>query len=466
MDKKDNKSKGYIAIIDDDEAARLSIGQMLRLRNYKVEVFNSAEAALAWIGLPNTDCIISDVKMPGMNGEEFLDQVNRMGLSIPVIMITGHGDIAMAVRCLKNGAYHFVEKPFDDDVLLASVERAVEKINLRRESIELKKRLNMFTPEQDGKWGMIGRSHIMQDLYEEIEVAAKSIAPILIIGETGAGKELIAKAIHSQSNRSDKPFVAINAGALPDTMLESELFGHTKGAFTGAHDKRVGKLISASHGTVLLDEIESISVKAQIGLLRVLEDGLVYPLGQDDPVKVDIRLIATTKVDLKKQVSEGLMREDFYHRIMVLPINAPPLRERTEDIPLLISYFIKQAANRNGILVPNMSEKSLKEMIRYSWPGNVRELKHAVERMVITARDGITGDFSFDEGFDSSRLLSLPATPGKLKDELERTEKIVIENALRDNKGEITTTADSIGISRRALYERMKKYNLNKENYK
>lgn len=455
-----------LVVIDDDEAARESIGQMLRLRGYDAEIFASAEAALAWPRLAQVDGIICDVKMPGMSGEQFLAEMIRLADSPPIIIITGHGDIAMAVRCLKAGAYDFVEKPFDDEVLLACVTRTVEKTGLRRESEALRKRLQMLSPGEDGRFGMVGKGPVMQDLYEQIQAAAKSEAPALIIGETGAGKELVARAIHAESSRANGPFVPVNAGALPETMLESELYGHARGAFTGADADRDGKLLTASGGSLLLDEIEALSEPAQIRLLRVLDDGLVEPLGKDEPRKVDIRLLITTKQALRERVREGSMREDFYHRIVVLSIPVPPLRERPEDIPLLISHFLKQAAGRSDVPVPEIPEQALAEMLRHAWPGNVRELKHAVERMVITAHNGVAGPFAMDEAFVSARLLSLPATSGRLRDELERTERAVIEAVLRENNGEISVAAQALGISRRALYERMKKYQFNREDFR
>jgi len=460
-----NKYKPLIVVIDDDEAARVSISQMLRLRGYSVETFDSAESALCWSKLEKADCIITDVKMPGMDGETFLKEFLKQGYISPVVMITGHGDIAMAVRCLKAGAYDFVEKPFEDEVLIACVARAVEKMYLTRESTELKKRLQSITLVENGRFGMVGKSPSMQALYQQIEVVARSKAPVLIVGETGTGKELVAHAIHELSQTKDGPFIAVNAGALPETMLESELFGHAKGAFTGAHTSRDGKLVSASGGSLFLDEIESLSLKAQVELLRVLEDGLVHPLGSDTPKNVNIRLIASTKVDLKEEVKKGKLREDFYHRIMVLTVIVPPLRERVEDIPLLISYFLKEAAKRNEIPVPRVKENTLAKMLQYRWPGNVRELKNAVERMVITAYNGIAGSFSTEEDISESRLLSIPSGNGKLKIFLERTEKKVIEEILRENNGEISKTSTVLGISRRALYERMKKYGFNKEDF-
>ncbi len=359
---------------------------MLRLRRYRVQAFSSAEAALAWPGLPDADAVVTDVKMPGMDGEEFLVEVTRRGFALPVTMITGHGDVSMAVRCLKGGAYDFVEKPFEDDVLLACVARATEKVALQREAAELRRRLRMLSPEEDGRMGMIGRSRPMLDLYEQIEALARSDAPVLIVGETGAGKELVARALHA----------------------------------------------------LLLDEIESIPLRAQVQLLRVLEDGLVVPLGGDKPRKVDIRLLATTKADLQDEVRCGRMRDDFYHRIAVLTIAVPPLRERREDIPLLASFFLKQAAQRNGVPVPSLPEAALAD----------------------------AGGFTLDDAFAASRHLSLPAAAGRLRDEMERTERAVIEATLRETGGEVGATALALGISRRALYERMRRYALAKEAFR
>ena len=462
----EHPESGTIVVIDDDEAARHSIGQMLSLRGWAVEVFSSAEAALKWPGLGDAMCIVTDVKMPGMDGEEFLAHVTAMATNPPVVMITGHGDIAMAVRCLKAGAFDFAEKPFDDAVLLAYVAKAVEKTRLVREAQDLRLRLTLCGAGEDGKFGMVGRSRAMQDVYAQVEAAARSEVPVLLTGETGTGKELVARAIHGQSARARGPFVPVNAGALPETMLESELFGHARGAYTGALGEREGKLVTASGGALLLDEIETISPRAQIQLLRVLDDGVVEPLGSDKPRRVDIRLICASNVDLSEEVRRGAIREDFYHRIMVLKLRVPPLRERTDDIPLLVSHFLRRAADRNGIPVPAIPEPALAEMMRHAWPGNVRELSNAVERLVITSRNGTVGSFTPDLHEEGERLLSLPAGAGRLRDEMERIEKSVIESALRECKGEINATWQILGISRRALYERMKRYALEKDSFR
>jgi two-component system C4-dicarboxylate transport response regulator DctD len=466
MSRNHRKDKETVVVIDDDEAARLSVGQMLRLRGYRSLVFDSAESALARPELEHADCVVTDVKMPGMGGEAFLAECADRGFTSPIIMITGHGDISMAVRCLKAGAYDFVEKPFEDEVLVASVSRACENTALRRESWELRRRLERLEPAQDGRHGMVGRSKPMCDLYAQIEAVAKSSAPVLVVGETGSGKELVARAIHELSPFSAGPFVPVNAGALPETMLESELFGHAKGAFTGAVSDRDGKLLTASGGTLLLDEVECLSLRAQVELLRVIEDGLVQPLGRDIPRKVSIRLLVATNTDLLAEVGRGRMREDFYHRVMVLAVTVPSLRERPDDIPLLLSFFLKQAADRNSLPIPEIPEKTLADMLCYTWPGNVRELKNVAERMVITAQSGIAGQFTPEESSEATKLLSLPAGQGRLRSELEQTERTVIEAALREQWGEINSTCQSLGISRRALYERMKKYGLDKKDFR
>ncbi len=466
MDDAKDKENGLVVVIDDDEAARVSVGQMLRLRGWETEIFASAVPALRWPRLSQAACIVTDVKMPCMDGEQFLAELKRRGEGPPVIMITGHGDVAMAVRCLKAGAYDFVEKPFEDEVLLTSVARAAEKTALRRESRELRRRLNMISPKEEGRFGMVGKSRAMQDVYDQIEVLARSTAPVLITGETGAGKELVARAIHESSARSSGPFIPVNAGALPETMMESELFGHAKGAFTGAETDRDGKIVSASGGTLLLDEVESISPRAQVQLLRVLEDGVVFPLGKDKPRKTDARLICATKQDLKETMEAGHLREDFYHRIVVLTIDVPPLRQRMDDLTLLVSHFVKSVSDRYGVPVPRIPEETLSAMLRHKWPGNVRELRNAVERMVFTASEGKAGPFRADEEAEGLRLISLPATSGPLREEMERTERSVIEAALSENRGEVGATSVALGISRRALYERMKKYGLHKEDFR
>jgi len=455
-----------VVLVDDDEATRLSIGQMLRLRGYAVEMFASAAAALSSRSLPTAGCVVTDIKMPGMDGEGLLAEIVKKGLSVPVIMITGHGDIGMAVRCLKSGAYDFQEKPFDDDLLIASVSRALEISRLRSESEAMRRRLELLEPSEDGRFGLIGRSRSMQDLHEQIAVCAGADAPVLICGETGAGKELVARAIHRQSARANGPFVAVNASALPETMLESELFGHTKGAFTGAHSDRDGKFVSASGGTLLLDEIENIAMIAQVQLLRVLDDSLVQPLGSDRTRKVNVRFLATTKDDLRERVRCKLMRDDFYHRIVVLTVAVPPLRERREDIPLLLTHFLKASSANANLPVPSVPENTLAALLDYPWPGNVRELKHAVERMVITSRDGVCGPPTLGDTFGPARLLSLPATPGRLRDRLEAAEAEEIRTALLENRGVIGDTAQTLGVSRRALYERMKKYGIDKDAFR
>jgi len=457
---RDRPARPLVAVVDDDETARHSIAQMLRLRDFAVEPFASAEALLAWPGLERAACVVTDVKMPGMDGERLLAELCARPGSPPVVMVTGHGDVAMAVRCLKAGAFDFVEKPFEDDVLVAHVQRAAEQSALRGEAGELRRQLSLLAPCEDGCHGMIGRSRVMQEVYAQVETAARSTVPVAIVGETGSGKELVARAIHALSARAGGPFVPVNAGALPEGMLESELFGHARGAFTGALADREGRLVSASGGTLLLDEIESISVRAQVQLLRVLDDGVVVPLGADRGRKVDVRLVTSSNANLESGVRRGAMREDFYHRIMVLPIRVPALRERREDIPLLAAHFLRQAADRAGTPVPTVPSRTLDAMLAYDWPGNVRELKNAVERMAITAKSGEAGPFASDRPPGEGRHLTLPAGAGRLRGELERVEREAIAAALRQH-GSMTGAARALGISRRALYERLHRYGIN-----
>ena len=427
---------GLVAVIDDDEAAPLlhrpNAPTPRLYRRVLLVRGGSLGLAPAYGGR-----LRHQRYQDAWNGRRgVLEEAMRRKVPCPIVMITGHGDVAMAVRCLKTGAYDFIEKPFEDDFLLARVQRAVEKSELQRESEELRRRLSMLPTGEDGRFGMVGRSPAMQDVYEQIEMAARSDAPVLVVGETGVGKELAARAIHSQSRRADGPFVAANAGALPEALLESELFGHARGAFTGATEDRDGKLVAATGGSLLLDEVESISERAQLHLLRVLEDGMVEPLGKDSARRVDVRLLATTKVDLARLVRDGDMREDFYHRIVVLRVFVPPLRERADDIPLFVSYFARRIADRYGVPAPVVPESVLARLLRYEWPGNVRELRNAVERMVLTAADGVAGEPDLDSPGNPTRLLSLPATAGRLRDEMERTESAVIEAALREQRGE------------------------------
>jgi len=452
-------SRPVVAVVDDDETARHSIAQMLRLRGFAVEPFPSAEGLLSWPDLPAAACVVTDVKMPGMDGERLLGELRARPDSPPVIMVTGHGDVAMAVRCLKAGAFDFVEKPFDDDVLVAHVERAAEQSALRGEAGELRRQLSLLAPGEEGCHGMIGASRAMREVFAQLEAAARSTAPVAIVGETGTGKELVARAIHAASARSGGPFVPVNAGALPEGMLESELFGHAKGAFTGALADREGRLVSASGGTLLLDEIETISARAQVQLLRVLDDGVVVPLGADRGRTVDVRLLTSSNADLEAEVRRGAMRAAFYHRLMVLPIRVPPLRERREDISLLAAHFLRLAAARAGVPMPAIPPRTLAAMIAYDWPGNVRELRNAVERMAITARDGEAGPFEPDRRVDDGRHLTLPAGAGRLRGELERVEREAIAAALREH-GSMTEAAKALGISRRALYERLHRYGL------
>jgi len=455
-----------VVLVDDDDELREVLVELLAEHGYEVWPFDAAEAALASPRLAEAGVVLSDVRMPGMDGEALLTAVSERHPDLPVVMITAHGEVPMAVRCLHQGAWDFLQKPFDETVLLAAVKRAVQHTVIRREHEALSARLERPPREDDGAFGMVGTSASMQELYRQIQLVAPSEAPVLLRGETGSGKELVARAIHDQSPRSAGPFVAVNAGALPEGLLESELFGHSKGAFTGAVAKREGRLASASRGTLLLDEVEGLSPRAQVQLLRVLEDGLVMAVGSDEPRRVDIRLITASKENVPELVKKGILREDFFHRVVVLTVEVPPLRSRREDIPLLVAHFLRRAARRAGGEVPRVPDAVLERLLDHRWPGNVRELQNAVERMFVTARDGEVGAPSPTGDSSSKRLMSLPATPGLLRDALERTEREVIHTALQAEQGRVAVAARRLGISRRALYQRLERYGIDPDAFR
>jgi two-component system C4-dicarboxylate transport response regulator DctD len=455
-----------VVLVDDDDDLREVLAELLAEQGYEVLELGTAEEALSSPRLGEAGVVLSDVRMPGMGGEALLSELQERHPELPVVMLTAHGDVPMAVRCLREGAYDFLQKPFDETVLLAAVRRAMEHTVIRREHAELTARLARPALDDDGAYGMVGTSPAMRELYRQIQLVAPSEAPVLLRGETGSGKELVARAIHAQSPRSGGPFVAVNAGALPEGLLESELFGHSKGAFTGAVHKRAGRLASASRGTLLLDEVESLSPRAQVQLLRVLEDGLVMAVGADEARRVDIRLITASKENVAELVRKGILREDFFHRVVVLTVEVPPLRARREDIPLLVAHFLRRAARRANVEPPQVPDDALEALLGHRWPGNVRELQNTVERMFVTTRDGRVGSPSPTGEAVSKRLMSLPATPGLLRDALERTEQEVIQSALQAEQGRVAAAARRLGISRRALYQRLERYGIAPDEYR
>lgn len=442
-----------VFFIDDESDIRLAIEQSFELEEISAQFFSSAEDALLAIkqdGLPKV--VISDICLPGLSGENLLSTVLHQDKDVPVILITGHGDISMAVNALRNGAYDFIEKPFPIDRLIDTTRRGLEKRDLTLENQELKRSLKA---SQTLGPRIIGDTSSIQMLRETISHIADTDADILLFGETGTGKELVARSIHEQSSRRDANFVAINCGAVPENLIESELYGHEKGAFTGAETKRIGKFEHAQGGTLFLDEIESMPMQAQIRLLRVLQERVIERVGSNDLLPLDIRVIAATKVDLKKAAEAGEFRQDLYYRLNVVTLDLPALRERKEDIAALFHHFLLVAASRYGKSAPALPNSALSQLLSHDWPGNVRELRNAAERFVLLGK--LT---QFGESIEQSNQ------PLSLATQVAEFERSAIEQALLESGGSIKQTMDKLSLARKTLYDKMQRYGLDKANYK
>ena len=445
-----------VVFIDDDKYIRKSTVQSLQMEGFEVESFGDASSALANIEAANTGVIVSDIMMPGLSGLELLQRVKEIDPDIPIILITGQGDIATAVQAMRDGAFDFLEKPFAPDNLIEVIRKSLGKRHLILENRNLKMELALQNaPGQR----VIGRSAAIQQLRNQVARLADTQADILLRGDTGTGKELVARNLHEVSKRSSAPFVAINCGAIPENIIESELFGHVAGAFTGASKTRVGKFEYASGGTIFLDEIESMPIDLQVKLLRVLQERVVEPLGANRQIPIDVRVIAATKIDLKRAAAEGKFREDLYYRLNVITLNLPALRDRVEDIPLLFHHFAIIAAARHECELPTLDPEQLQQLVINDWPGNVRELKNAAERFVLL---GATSGLELDQ------IMSVPtlSKPMSLHERIEWFEKSLIEKALQECNGSINMTVEALGTPRKTLYEKMRKYNIDKENFK
>ncbi|WP_163835279.1 sigma-54-dependent transcriptional regulator [Spartinivicinus ruber] len=447
--------KGYIWFVDDDEHIRRVVQQSLELADYQVTTFASADTMLKayqpdWPGI-----IITDINMPGISGIELMEQVFKLDLTQPVILLTGHGDISTAVKAMQAGAYDFIEKPFDSDLILDVVRRALEKRQLTLENQQLK--VEVATQSAPGP-RILGNNAAIGNLRRLIHQIMNTPTDILIEGETGTGKELIARYLHEHSNRAKHHFVAINCGAIPENLIESELFGHTAGAFTSAGQKRVGKLEYANGGTLFLDEIESMPLSLQIKLLRVLEERQVQPLGSNRLIDLDIRVVAATKEDLLAKSEQGAFRNDLYYRLNVLTIKIPSLRERLDDVLLLFQHFASIAAARYGREVSPLTTEQQQRLIQHDWPGNVRELRNWAERYVL-----IGDDWRIE--LPASQTIEDIQRRQTLVEKVERFEQALIEEALKQNQGSIKETMVCLGLPRKTLYDKMKKYGLTRKDY-
>ena len=444
-----------ILVVDDEKSVRDSLKMILEYEHYEVLFADSGELALRQLAVAAIDLILLDVKMAGMDGLEVLQKVRDKNTDLPVIMISGHGTIETAVEATKLGAFDFLSKPLDRDKLLVTVRNALNQAKLSEEYRTLRESV-------EGKWQILGESAKIKDNLAVIDRVAPTDARVLITGENGTGKELVARAIHRNSKRSSKPFVEVNCAAIPSELIESELFGHEKGAFTGATSQRIGKFEQADGGTLFLDEVGDMSARAQAKVLRALEEGTIERVGGNKLITVDVRVIAATNKNLEEEIKKGSFRDDLYHRLKVIPVHVPPLRERRGDIPLLVRAFIEDVCARNGMARKTISEDALDRVANLDWRGNVRELRNTVERLVILS-PGNSADISFlDSGQAGGRgefedIVNLGGTFQGFK---ERAEAAFIKRQLELHKWNISKTAEALDIQRSHLYTKMKRYGL------
>ncbi|GAB3516868.1 sigma-54-dependent transcriptional regulator [Photobacterium alginatilyticum] len=444
----------HVIFIDDEKSIRDALGQTLELEDYDVTLFASAKPALEMLDSQYPGVIISDINMPGIDGIDFLRQALAIDPELCIILLTGHGDISMAVDAMRLGAYDFLEKPFSTDNLLDVVKRAADKRELVLENRDLRRELEA----QSGPGPRIlGNTPQMKQLRRILSHIKDTPADVMIHGETGTGKELVARFLHDHSVRQNHPFVAINCGAIPETMIESELFGYEAGAFTGAQKKRVGKIAHANGGTLFLDEIESMPMSLQIKLLRVLEERAVEPLGSNKTVPLDIRIIAATKDDLKQMSDRGLFRHDLYYRLNVVSVDIPPLRERKDDIPMLFQNFTRSASTRYGVEPPSINLEQQQKLLEHDWPGNVRELRNLAERLILM---GDTTTLSDSSQFSDAPLIHT------LAERMNQFEYTLLSDALKRHNGRLKEVQAELGLARKTLYDKMKKHHIDKDDYK
>jgi len=443
-----------VVVVDDEEHVRGACVQALELAGFDPEPFESAEAAAGRLSWSFPGVVVTDVRMPGIDGITFLNTIIELDPETPVVLMTGHGDIEMAVDAMRNGAFDFLEKPFDTDRFVDTVSRAAEKRRLVLENRRLRDEMSGRSALENV---LLGPSAPMTALRSQIEALADTDADVLILGETGSGKELVARCLHDFGPRKKHPFVAINCGALPETLIESELFGHDAGAFTGAGKKRVGKFEYAAGGSVFLDEIESMPGELQVGLLRVLQERTVEPLGGNRSVPINVRTIAATKVDLLAASNEGRFREDLYYRLNVISVSLPSLRERLEDVPHLFQHFVELSADRHRRPVPDVYPRLTEALMSHEWRGNVRELRNAAERFVL----GLPPLEMVD-----GRSAPPPTASGPLTEQVEHFERHLIEAALKRTGGNVTRACENLSIPRKTFYDKLAKYGLRGEDYR
>ena len=444
-------SRAQVLLVDDDPHLRQALSQTLDLAGLKVVALADAQGLAGRIEEDWPGVVVSDIRMPGIDGLQLLEQLHARDSELPVLLITGHGDVPLAVQAMRAGAYDFLEKPFASDALLDSVRRALA---LRRLVLDNRSLRLALSDRQQLATRLVGHSPSMLRLREQIGALAGTRADVLILGETGAGKEVVARALHDLSSRREGPFVAINAGALAESVVESELFGHEPGAFTGAQKRRIGKFEFANGGTLFLDEIESMSLDVQVKLLRMLQERVVERLGGNQLIPLDIRIIAATKEDLRQSADQGRFRADLYYRLNVAPLRIPPLRERGDDILVLFQHFADAASQRHGLPPHTLQPAQRAVLLRHDWPGNVRELQNAAERFAL----GL--ELALDGQAPPAAVPAAPVLIGNLSEQVEQFERSLIAAELAQPHSSMRSLAEALGIPRKTLHDKLRKHGL------
>jgi two-component system nitrogen regulation response regulator NtrX len=460
--------KSRILVIDDEAAIRDSLKMTLEYEGYEFIGAATGQEGLALAEREAPDLVLLDVKMPGMDGIEVLERLRNMNESLPVVVVSGHGTISTAVEATKKGAFDFIEKPFPSDKVLVTLRNALDSRQLRDEVRTLKKAVEV-------RHQMIGDSAGLKQIMAAVGRAAPTNATVLITGESGVGKELVARTIHRNSLRSRERFVQVNCAAIPEELIESELFGHEKGSFTGATEKQVGKFEQADRGTIFLDEVADMSAKTQAKVLRVLQEGEVERLGSARTVKVDVRVIAATNKNLEEEIEKGHFREDLYFRLAVIPIHVPPLRERPDDIAALVRHYVDYFSRENNARPKRISQAALDALGRYRWRGNIRELRNTVERLIIMTGgdlidlpdlpESVRSPSSGAGGVAAAKTVAEgdQAKAGTLREFKENAERMFLVGKLRESGWNISKTAEVIGTPRSNLYKKLEQYQISQE---
>jgi two-component system response regulator HydG len=448
-------SQTTVLVVDDDRANLESVARIFQAEGIPTHLAGSGEEALTLLRKPEVGVMVTDLMMPGMDGQELLRTARSMRPDVEVVLMTAYGTVETAVSAMKDGAYDFITKPLKRHSLVKAVQKALEKHALAAENRDLKAKLAEMGGV--GTRAMVGQAPAFRAFMDTLRQAAPSSATVLLMGESGTGKELAARAIHELSPRAKSAFVALNCGALPETILEAELFGVERGAFTGAVARREGRFERADGGTLFLDEIGEMSVSAQVKLLRVLQEGELERLGGTQTVKVDVRLVAATNKDLAREVAEGRFREDLFYRLNVVEVRIPSLASRREDVPLLALHFLKRFAAKNEKVVRGFSDKALEVLENYAWPGNVRELEHAVERAVVLCRADTLDVGDLPESVRKGPLGHATQLVIPIGTPMEEIERRVIHETLRHTKGDKTLAARLLGIASRTIYRKLER---------